>query len=143
MRTTHRLSGALAAMLSLGAAAAACSKPDPAAHAQTKIAALSVEAVDKALAAGEVVPIDANSERTRKKMGVVPGAVLLSDSELFSISELPGDKSKSLVFYCANTSCSASHEAAGRALSAGYSSVKVMDEGIAGWVAAGKRVQTL
>jgi rhodanese-related sulfurtransferase len=142
MRTTH-LSGVLAAMLSLAAAAAACSKPAPAGHAQSKVPALSVDAVDRALAAGEVVPIDANSERTRKKMGIVPGAVLLSDSELFSLSELPPDKSKALVFYCANTRCNASHEAAGRALNAGYVNAKVMDEGIAGWVAAGKRVQTL
>jgi rhodanese-related sulfurtransferase len=141
MRTSH-LSGVLAAMVSLGAAAA-CSRPDPAGHAPSKVPVLSVDAVDKALATGEVVPVDANSERTRKKMGIVPGAVLLSDSELFSLSELPADKAKTLVFYCANTRCNASHEAAGRALSAGYANAKVMDEGIAGWVAAGKRVQAL
>lgn len=59
------------------------------------------------------------------------------------MSELPADKSKSLVFYCANTHCGASHEAADRAITAGYTHVKVMPEGIAGWVKAGKKVQQL
>jgi rhodanese-related sulfurtransferase len=142
MRTTHRLSGVLAAMMAVGGVAG-CAKPEPASQAQTEVPAVSLDAVDTALAAGKIVPVDANTERTRKKMGVVPGAVLLSDSELFSVSELPTDKTKALVFYCANTRCSASHEAARRALGAGYANVLVMDEGIAGWVAAGKRVQTL
>jgi rhodanese-related sulfurtransferase len=114
-----------------------------AAKAESKVALISVADVDKQLASGECVPVDANGDQTRKKMGVVPGAVLLTDSEAFALSELPADKSKPLVFYCANTRCSASHGAADRALTAGYTNVKVMGEGIAGWVAAGKQVQTL
>jgi rhodanese-related sulfurtransferase len=74
---------------------------------------------------------------------VIPGAVLLTDSETFNVSELPTDKSKELVFYCANTRCGASHQAAEKALTAGYTNVKVMPEGIAGWVKAGKKVQTI
>lgn len=35
----------------------------------------------------------------------------------------------------------ASHRGAGRALKLGYTNVFVMDEGIAGWVKAGKPVQ--
>ena len=67
------------------------------------------------------MPVDANGETTRKKMGVVPGAVLLTDSESVRRSrELPADKGKALVFYCANTQCGASHEAAERAMTAGY-----------------------
>ena len=76
-------------------------------------------------------------------MGTLPGAVLLSDSETFNVSELPADKTKPLVFYCANPHCGASHEAAEKALTAGYTNVKVMPDGIAGWVKAGKKVQTL
>jgi rhodanese-related sulfurtransferase len=119
----------------------ACTKSEPAKPAP--IATLSVAQVDHEVTAGAAVPVDANGEGTRKKMGVVPGAVLLTDSETFELSELPADKSKELVFYCANTSCGASHEAAQRALTAGYSNVKVMPDGIAGWVKAGKRVQML
>src|SRR5690606_38217073 len=99
--------------------------------------------VDQALAADECVPVDANGDRTRKKLGVVPGAVLLTDSETFSIKELPTDKARPLVFYCANKQCGASEEAAKKAFIAGYTNVKVMEEGIAGWVAAGKKVQNI
>ena len=76
-------------------------------------------------------------------MGTLPGAVLLSDSETFKLSELPPDKSKALVFYCGNTQCGASHEAAEKAITAGYTNVKVMPDGIAGWVKAGKKTQQI
>jgi rhodanese-related sulfurtransferase len=66
--------------------------------------------------------------------------VLLSDYELFSLSELPADKARPLVFYCANEHCGASHEAAKRARFAGHSDVKVLPAGIAGWAKAGKPV---
>ena len=131
------------------AAASACSNADPkgkaaaADKASSKVPLISVDDVDHQLASGGCVAVDANGTGTRKKMGVVPGAVLLTDSETFTASELPADKSKALVFYCANTRCNASHTAAERALTAGYTNVKVMGEGIAGWVAAGKKVQTL
>jgi len=134
----------LAAVLALGAGA--CSKSADKAAASdkdSKVPLISVSDVDQQLAKGECVPVDANGERTRKKMGVVPGAVLLTDSEAFALSELPTDKSKPLVFYCGSKTCGASHEAAHRALTAGYTNVKVMGEGIAGWVSAGKKVQTL
>jgi rhodanese-related sulfurtransferase len=134
----------LAAVLAVGVGAG-CSKSEKAATSEkaAKVATVTVDDVDKQLAAGECVPVDANGEQTRKKMGVVPGAVLLTDSDTFSVSELPADKSKTLVFYCANNHCGASHEAAGRALTAGYTNVKVMPEGIAGWVTAGKKVQNI
>src|SRR4051812_37933751 len=90
----------------------------------------------KAITSGQAQAVDANGPSTRQRMGVVPGAVLLSDSESFAISELPADKDKPLVFYCANTACSASHQAAAKAQTAGYHHVEVMPEGIAGWVRA-------
>jgi rhodanese-related sulfurtransferase len=104
---------------------------------------LTIEELDVKLASGECQAVDANGEATRKKLGVIPGAVLLTDSEAFSTAELPSDKSKTLVFYCANTHCGASHEAAARALTAGYKNVKVLPEGIAGWVKAGKQVSKI
>jgi len=121
-----------------------CSKArdnKPAAKAESKISEISVADVEHQLTAGRLVAVDANGEQTRKKMGVVPGAVLLTSSE--DISALPPDKAKPLVFYCANTRCSASDKAASKAATAGYTNVKVMREGIAGWVRAGKQVQTL
>ncbi len=136
----------LAVVLTLGAGA--CSKSDKtdkaaATEKKSNVPLVTVDEVDQQLAKGDCVPVDANGQKTREKMGTLPGAVLLTDSEQYGVSELPTDKSKTLVFYCANTQCGASHEAAERAITAGYTSVKVMPDGIAGWVKAGKKVQTL
>jgi rhodanese-related sulfurtransferase len=133
----------LAATLALSTGAACSKKTDSAKTQSASIPAVTPDQLDKQLASGGCVPVDANGVETRKKMGVVPGAVLLSDSETFNVSELPTDKSKTLVFYCANTQCGASHEAADRALTAGYTHVEVMPEGIAGWVKSGKKVQAI
>jgi len=35
-------------------------------------------------------------------MGVVPGAILVTDDESFAATELPPDKTTKLVFYCAD-----------------------------------------
>lgn len=127
--------------------AAACSKPNPSTatvqQPQHTIAAVTVDELDAKLTAGNTQPVDANRDETRKKLGVVPGAVLLTDSEAFQLSELPADKSKELVFYCANQQCGASHQAAAKAIAAGYENVRVMPEGIAGWVKAGKKTQPI
>ena len=127
------------------AAAAGCSKSvDKTESAEAaKVPMVTVDQVDQAIAKNAAIAVDANGNETRKKLGVIPGAVLLSDSDTFNPAELPADKTKSLVFYCANTHCSASHHAAGEAITAGYTNVKVMPEGIAGWVAAGKKVQSI
>lgn len=86
---------------------------------------------------------DANNAQTRTDAGVVPGAKLLSSSSKFNVSkELPADKSKPLVFYCANEQCMASHAAAKKAVKAGYSDVAVMSDGIYGWKKAGQPTET-
>lgn len=107
------------------------------------MATVTVDQLDTMLAANQCQAVDANGDETRKKMGVVPGAILLKDSDTFDASQLPSDKSKPLVFYCANTHCGASHEAAEHALTAGYTNVKVLPDGIAGWVKAGKKVSQI
>jgi hypothetical protein len=35
-------------------------------------------------------------------MGVVPGAILVTDDESYAATELPADKTTKLVFYCSN-----------------------------------------
>jgi rhodanese-related sulfurtransferase len=129
----------------LVAAAAGCSKNDkaPVAEQDDAIPTVSVAELDTMLQKGGCQAVDANGEGTRKKMGVIPGAVLLSDTPVFHPEELGADKHKPLVFYCANTHCGASHEAAGKALTAGYVNVKVLPAGIAGWVDAGKATQKI
>jgi len=93
------------------------------------------------LAANQAQAVDANGALTRRKMGVIPGAVLLGDAD--SIDKLPSDKLRHLVFYCANTACGASHQAAQKAILAGYTHVEVMPDGIAGWVKAGKKTTSI
>jgi len=84
--------------------------------------------------------VDANGSSTRAEYGVIPGAILLSDYHDYDVaSELPADKDGKLVFYCANTRCSAAPRAAEKAVEAGYTDVAVAPQGIRGWVDAGHR----
>lgn len=88
--------------------------------------------------------VDANGKDTRSKYGVIPGAILLTSySEYDANKELPGKKDQPLVFYCANTKCGASFEAAKKAQAAGYTNVAVLPDGIKGWKDAGLPTQTL
>lgn len=89
---------------------------------------------------GAAVPVDASPDKTRKAEGVIPGAVLLSSSSQFALSELPPCTSSPLIFYCASDRCGASHAAALRAMGAGYTNVAVLSAGIKGWKAAGNPV---
>jgi rhodanese-related sulfurtransferase len=84
------------------------------------------------------VVLDANDADTRRDMGVVPGAVLLSSHKDYALTELPAAKSEKLVFYCGGMQCRASDAAAARAASAGYTDVNVMRAGIRGWKSAGQ-----
>lgn len=113
---------------------------DDSKEAKNLIPEIDVEDAAKAMQAGAVA-IDANSKRTREKMGTVPDAVILSSSSSYELSQLPSDKSKDLIFYCSNTFCSASDAAAERASEHGYENVHVMREGIKGWKDAGKPTQ--
>jgi rhodanese-related sulfurtransferase len=105
--------------------------------ADVQIPEISVEDAGKALEAGALA-VDANSERTRKKNGTVPEAIILTSSYKYELAQLPEDKSKDLIFYCSNTNCTASDAAAERASTNGYEHVHIMREGIKGWKDAGK-----
>jgi rhodanese-related sulfurtransferase len=86
---------------------------------------------------------DANSEKTRKENGVVPGATLLASATEYDVKVLPPSKESAVVFYCANAMCRASTFAAERATRAGYSNVSVMAVGIKGWKAAGQKTAAM
>jgi rhodanese-related sulfurtransferase len=105
--------------------------------AQAVIPEISVEDADKAIQSGAVA-VDANSDSTREKNGTVPGAVILTSSYKYELTQLPEDMSKDLIFYCSNTNCTASDAAAERASTNGYENVHIMREGIKGWKDAGK-----
>jgi rhodanese-related sulfurtransferase len=107
----------------------------------TKVTVAELSSLKKAKAA--VAVLDANDRETRAKMGIIPGAILLTGFEDYSLSQLPKNKSTKLVFYCANTMCSASEAAAQRATAAGYTDVATLPVGIKGWAEAGMPVDHL
>ncbi len=113
---------------------AAAPNPQAPAEEAPSLRELDPAAAKALFEAGSALPVDANSPATRQAEGVVPNAVLLS-SGAYDLAELPEDAG-TLVFYCANTYCSASDEAAEKARAAGRE-VAVMRAGISGWKEAG------
>jgi 3-mercaptopyruvate sulfurtransferase SseA len=103
---------------------------------------ISVDQVAQRLDAQDarLAVFDANSAETFAEHHV-PGATWVH-YDAITADVLPTDHSASLVFYCANESCRASHTAAESAAALGYSDVSVMGAGIQGWVSAGKPVET-
>ncbi len=99
---------------------------------------MTVEEVAAGIGAGSLHVYDANREETFRAAHV-PGAVWVGHE--LSASVLPADHAASLVFYCANEQCGASHQVASMATEAGYSNVSVMPAGIAGWQSAGQPVE--
>jgi rhodanese-related sulfurtransferase len=65
----------------------------------------------------------------------IAGSVHVTDEHLDHF--LPKDKGATLVFYCYERRCTASHAAAREAVKLGYRHVLLMPEGIMGWVNAG------
>src|SRR5688572_12383878 len=95
---------ALASVSAIGVTTAGCSKKSDDHGLRT----VSVAELDALLAKNACTPVDANGPETRKNRGVIPGAIRLTDYETFAAAELPADKARPLVFYCANEQCGAS-----------------------------------
>lgn len=88
------------------AAFSGCAK-DKDASGETKhddLPTVTVDDVEAGLAANTLTAVDCNGEKTRRNVGIVPGAVLISDEEAFTAAELPADKTRKLVFYCSGPS---------------------------------------
>jgi hypothetical protein len=67
-----------------------------------EIPSMTVDEVDKGIAAKQLQAVDCNHDDLRKKLGVVPGAILVADTHDYAASLLPADKTAKLVFYCAD-----------------------------------------
>lgn len=106
-----------------------------AAPAESNMTLIHTADLDKMLKADKnaVHIFDVNNEKTRQNDGLIPGAKMINSSTAYDTSILPADKNASLVFYCANTKCMASHEAAKVAIKNGYKNVLIMADGIQGW----------
>lgn len=132
-------------LMALGLAGTSCKgdAPRPAPSAADRVREISIDELASRIASGACTPVDANGDSLRKKVGVIPGAVLLTDYETYAAAELPADKAKPLAFYCANEQCGAAQTAAEKAVLAGYSDVRVLPVGVLGWQKSGKTLQTL
>ncbi len=76
------------------------SQKDTTAEVKHDLPEISIADVAAGLDAKQLTVIDCNGEDTRKKHGVIPGAILVEDEEKFPASVLPSDKKAKLVFYC-------------------------------------------
>lgn len=92
----------------------------------------------KAIDAGEVFIIDANSTDTFNH-GHLPTAALLADKDKLS-SRLPITRSYPIVVYCGGPQCTAWHKAADYAVAQGYSNVRHYRGGLKDWQAQGDRL---
>ena len=86
------------------AAVSGCNSDKAAAgdKAKAEFPAMTMDEVQKGIDAKQLTAVDCNGDFTRKNLGVLPGAIAVSDEESFAASELPADKTTKLVFYCAN-----------------------------------------
>jgi rhodanese-related sulfurtransferase len=136
------LSLATALTFAVPSVALACEKHQEQNAAKPTVKKVTVAELNSLQKEKKVSPVDANGAQTRAKMGVIPGAILLTSSSQYDAAkELPKAKDQKLVFYCANTMCTASEKAAERAIEAGYTDVSILPEGIKGWKEAGQKTE--
>jgi hypothetical protein len=96
---------ALLAMALALAAFSGCSKSDPSAAPAAKpekLTEMTIDEVDQAISSGQAKAVDCNMDTMRKKLGVLPGAITVSEDDSYAASELPADKTAKLIFYCAD-----------------------------------------
>jgi len=91
-----------ASVLALGTLTVGCSKSEKSGGDEIdhSIPEISIDDVQAGLAAKTLTVLDCNSDKTRKRVGVIEGAVLVEDEETFEANILPSDKTAKLVFYC-------------------------------------------
>ena len=100
-----------------------------------EFADISIQDVKAAAEAKSAVIIDANSPASYN-IGHVPGALSWAQIKNDLAAKLPADKNALIIAYCGNPKCGAYLQAAKAAEKLGYTNIKHMSAGIAGWNAA-------
>jgi rhodanese-related sulfurtransferase len=111
-----------------------------AAYAGGGFADISVADVNKASASKSAVILDVNGTDSYKA-GHVPGALNYEAIEDKLAATLPKDKGALIIAYCGNPKCPAYARAATAAQKLGYTNIKHMSAGIAGWKEAGMKTE--
>lgn len=92
------------------------------------------------MAAKKVTLLDANGTESWQS-GHIPGALNFEATEAKLASVLPKDKNALIVAYCGNPKCMAYQAAAKAAKKLGYTNIKHLPAGIAGWKEAGEKTE--
>ena len=101
---------------------------------------ISIKEVKKLAESKSVVIIDVNGDESFKA-GHVPGALDFAAIKDNLAVSLPKQKDALIVAYCGNPKCGAYLRAAKAAQKLGYTNIKHMSAGIAGWKAAGMKTE--
>ena len=101
---------------------------------------ISIKEVKKLAESKSVVIIDVNGDESFKA-GHVPGALDFAAIKDNLAVSLPKQKDALIVAYCGNPKCGAYLRAAKAAQKLGYTNIKHMSVGIAGWKAAGMKTE--
>jgi rhodanese-related sulfurtransferase len=109
-------------------------------HAADPFPEISVADVNAAAKAKSAVIIDVNGTDSYNA-GHVPGALNYEAIQDKFAANLPKDKDALVIAYCANPKCGAYARAATAAKKLGYTNVKHMTAGIAGWKDAGMKTE--
>ena len=99
---------------------------------------ISISEVKALLGTKKATIIDANSATTYKS-GHIPGAVAYNAGKLADV--LPKEKDALIVAYCGSPKCTAYSKAAKEAQKLGYTNIKHLSAGIAGWKDAGEKTE--
>jgi len=98
---------------------------------------ITIKELKTDMAAKKVTLLDANGTESWQK-GHIPGAINFETSGKDLAKVLPKDKNALVVAYCGNPKCKAYQSAAKAAEKLGYTNIKHLSAGIAGWKDAGE-----
>ncbi len=116
--------------------AVACRQPVATPDAEIELAKLTMAEVEQRLGQPGVFLFDANPKDFYEH-GHLPGAQWVK-FDAVTAEQLPPDHAATLIFYCANELCTASHTAARAAVALGYEHTFLMPQGFIGWKKAGR-----
>jgi rhodanese-related sulfurtransferase len=109
-------------------------------YAANSFPEISVKDVNALVGTKAAVIIDVNGTESFNT-GHIPGALNYDAIQSKLAAKLPKDKNALIVAYCGNPKCKAYLEAANAAQKLGYTNVKHMTAGIAGWKDAGMKTE--
>lgn len=101
---------------------------------------ITIKDLKAEIAAKKVILLDANGTESWQE-GHIPGAIDFETTESKLASVLPKDKNALIVAYCGNPKCMAYQAAAKAAKKLGYTNIKHLSAGIAGWKDAGEKTE--